>query len=65
MRPPSFFFLTDVIRFLVPVICDLFPVARSSCLNSFEKAMQHLSNVDNPSQERPEVIIGYQLEIPR
>ena len=27
--------------------------------------MQHLSNVDNPSQERPEVLIGYQLEIPR
>jgi len=27
--------------------------------------MEHLPNVNNPSQEGPEVLIGYQLEIAR
>jgi hypothetical protein len=44
--------------------CQL-PVARSRCLKPFEQPMQHLSNVNNPRQEGPEVLVVYQLEIAR
>ena len=44
--------------------CQL-PVVRSRCLQSFEQSIQHLPNVNNPSQEGPEVLIRYQLEIAR